>query len=83
MVFDDVASATNALRQMQGFPFYDKPMVGDPLRDYVGFGVYQRTVSPVSPGVDIAEGGFPAVAPRGPLEHTVTCCIFNLRKIRN
>lgn len=27
VVFDDVASATNALRQMQGFPFYDKPMV--------------------------------------------------------
>ena len=25
--FEDVASATNALRQMQGFPFYDKPMV--------------------------------------------------------
>eukprot|EP01138_Halocafeteria_seosinensis_P010864 gb/GECG01011097.1/.p1 GENE.gb/GECG01011097.1/~~gb/GECG01011097.1/.p1 ORF type:complete len:163 (+),score=23.53 gb/GECG01011097.1/:1-489(+) len=27
VVFEDVASATNALRQMQGFPFYDKPMV--------------------------------------------------------
>lgn len=27
VVFDDVSSATNALRQMQGFPFYDKPMV--------------------------------------------------------
>ncbi|KAL4202855.1 hypothetical protein AMTRI_Chr02g265610 [Amborella trichopoda] len=26
VVFDDVQSATNALRQMQGFPFYDKPM---------------------------------------------------------
>ena len=24
--FGDMASATNALRQMQGFPFYDKPM---------------------------------------------------------
>lgn len=26
VVFADVPSATNALRQMQGFPFYDKPM---------------------------------------------------------
>ncbi|XP_031497078.1 U1 small nuclear ribonucleoprotein A isoform X1 [Nymphaea colorata] len=26
VVFEDVTSATNALRQMQGFPFYDKPM---------------------------------------------------------
>ncbi|KAF9620742.1 hypothetical protein IFM89_014346 [Coptis chinensis] len=26
VVFDDVTSATNALKQMQGFPFYDKPM---------------------------------------------------------
>lgn len=26
VVFDDITSATNALRQMQGFPFYDKPM---------------------------------------------------------
>lgn len=28
VVFADVASATNALRSMQGFPFYEKPMVG-------------------------------------------------------
>ena len=27
VVFKDVPSATNALRSMQGFPFYDKPMV--------------------------------------------------------
>lgn len=27
VVFDDITAATNALRQMQGFPFYDKPMV--------------------------------------------------------
>lgn len=27
VVFEDVSSATNALRKMQGFPFYDKPMV--------------------------------------------------------
>ncbi|KAA0044384.1 U1 small nuclear ribonucleoprotein A [Cucumis melo var. makuwa] len=26
VVFEEVSSATNALRQMQGFPFYDKPM---------------------------------------------------------
>ncbi|XP_058738858.1 U1 small nuclear ribonucleoprotein A [Vicia villosa] len=26
VVFEDVTSASNALRQMQGFPFYDKPM---------------------------------------------------------
>ncbi|XP_028771155.1 U1 small nuclear ribonucleoprotein A [Neltuma alba] len=26
VVFEDVSSASNALRQMQGFPFYDKPM---------------------------------------------------------
>lgn len=26
VVFKDVASATNALREMQSFPFYDKPM---------------------------------------------------------
>ena len=26
VVFADVGSATNAMRQMQGFPFYDKPM---------------------------------------------------------
>ncbi|RVX20428.1 U1 small nuclear ribonucleoprotein A [Vitis vinifera] len=25
VVFEEVSSATNALRQMQGFPFYDKP----------------------------------------------------------
>ena len=27
VVFNDIASATNALRSMQGFPFYEKPMV--------------------------------------------------------
>lgn len=27
VVFEEVSSASNALRQMQGFPFYDKPMV--------------------------------------------------------
>ncbi|XAR61351.1 hypothetical protein NMG60_11035031 [Bertholletia excelsa] len=27
VVFEDVSSATNALQKMQGFPFYDKPMV--------------------------------------------------------
>jgi len=28
VIFKDVNSATNAMRSMQGFPFYDKPMVG-------------------------------------------------------
>lgn len=27
VVFSDVAAATNALRTMQGFPFFDKPIV--------------------------------------------------------
>lgn len=27
VVFEDVSSATEALKRMQGFPFYDKPMV--------------------------------------------------------
>lgn len=26
IIFKEIASATNALRTMQGFPFYDKPM---------------------------------------------------------
>ncbi|XP_023214181.1 U1 small nuclear ribonucleoprotein A-like isoform X2 [Centruroides sculpturatus] len=26
VIFKDINSATNALRSMQGFPFYDKPM---------------------------------------------------------
>ncbi|EXB33510.1 U1 small nuclear ribonucleoprotein A [Morus notabilis] len=26
VVFQDVSSASNAIRQLQGFPFYDKPM---------------------------------------------------------
>ena len=28
VVFKDINSASNALRSMQGFPFYEKPMVG-------------------------------------------------------
>lgn len=27
VIFKEIASSTNALRSMQGFPFYDKPMV--------------------------------------------------------
>lgn len=27
VVFKELAAATNALRQLQGFPFYNKPMV--------------------------------------------------------
>ena len=26
VIFKEISSATNALRSMQGFPFYDKPM---------------------------------------------------------
>lgn len=29
VAFRDLTSATNALRSMQGFPFYDKPMVSE------------------------------------------------------
>ena len=32
VVFEGVTQATNALRSMQGFPFYDKPMVRDSAR---------------------------------------------------
>lgn len=28
VIFKEISSATVALRSMQGFPFYDKPMVG-------------------------------------------------------
>lgn len=28
VVFKELPAATNALRQLQGFPFYNKPMVG-------------------------------------------------------
>lgn len=28
VIFKELAAATNALRQLQGFPFYNKPMVG-------------------------------------------------------
>ena len=27
VIFKEIGNATNALRSMQGFPFYDKPMV--------------------------------------------------------
>lgn len=27
VVFEDASSATSAIKQLQGFPFYDKPMV--------------------------------------------------------
>ena len=27
VIFKDISSANSALRSMQGFPFYDKPMV--------------------------------------------------------
>lgn len=38
VIFKEVSSATNALRSMQGFPFYDKPMVSS--LDMVGMRVH-------------------------------------------
>lgn len=29
VIFKEIQSSTNALRSMQGFPFYDKPMVSE------------------------------------------------------
>ena len=31
IVFSDVSASTNALRSMQGFPFFEKPMVRTPV----------------------------------------------------
>ena len=31
VIFKEINSATNAMRSMQGFPFYDKPMVRDAI----------------------------------------------------
>lgn len=36
VVFKDISSATNALRSMQGFPFYDKPMVPHTPTSFLG-----------------------------------------------
>ena len=50
VVFRDLTSATNALRSMQGFPFYDKPMVSSLLiqcrmnRPYSWRGMYLTAV---------------------------------------
>jgi U2 small nuclear ribonucleoprotein B'' len=35
VVFADVAAATNALRSMQGFPFFDKPIVSGRVKRVV------------------------------------------------
>ena len=32
VAFADIGAATNALRSMQEFPFFDRPMVGDVLQ---------------------------------------------------
>lgn len=49
IVFADVAAASNALRQMQSFPFYDKPMVclTSPWRHAV-CGVHEPPRSPLA-----------------------------------
>jgi len=50
VVFRDLTSATNALRSMQGFPFYDKPMVSSLViqcrmnRPYSWHGMYLAVV---------------------------------------
>lgn len=50
VVFRDLTSATNALRSMQGFPFYDKPVVSSLLiqcrmnRSYSLSGMYHTVV---------------------------------------
>lgn len=36
VIFKEIGSATNALRSMQGFPFYDKPMVSLLMVDCMG-----------------------------------------------
>ena len=38
VIFKEVNSASNALRSMQGFPFYDKPMVRPTLAAACGSG---------------------------------------------
>lgn len=45
VVFQDISSATNALRSMQGFPFYDKPMVGVSCEPAIYFILLSRVVS--------------------------------------
>lgn len=37
VIFKEINSATNALRSMQSFPFYDKPMVGSAGKKKAGF----------------------------------------------
>lgn len=43
VIFKEVSSATNALRSMQGFPFYDKPMVSA-VADWVGLDLLSPVV---------------------------------------
>lgn len=53
VIFKEVSSATNALRSMQGFPFYDKPMVSSGCVPLLGAapvgGLYGTGVSPAVP----------------------------------
>lgn len=37
VIFKDITSSTNALRAMQGFPFYDKPMVRKTNKQFLNF----------------------------------------------
>ena len=54
VVFKDINSATNALRSMQGFPFYEKPMVGDKHSSF-------REVSTKFIRVDAIDANFDAI----------------------
>lgn len=40
VIFKEINSASNALRSMQGFPFYDKPMVWSVMFVYVCVCIY-------------------------------------------
>ncbi|XP_017585370.1 PREDICTED: U1 small nuclear ribonucleoprotein A-like, partial [Corvus brachyrhynchos] len=42
VIFKEMSSATNALRSMQGFPFYDKPMVRAQIRGKIQ-GIWGKT----------------------------------------
>lgn len=61
VVFEDVAAATNALRQMQGFPFYDKPM-------RVAFGKTKSDVVAKRDGTYVKREKRKRPAPPGPKE---------------
>lgn len=52
VVFKEVPAATNAIRAMQGFPFYDKPMVYERL-----FACEKSSMMSPSAANQLLEGG--------------------------